>query len=40
MKIEKIKVKIADLVDGYRDSDEEGVVGYHVRNSISVAALA
>lgn len=29
MDIEKIKVKIADLVDGYRDSDEEGVVGYH-----------
>lgn len=29
MNIEKIKVKIADLVDGYRDSDEEGVVGYH-----------
>ncbi len=29
MKIEPIKVKIADLVDGYRDSDEEGVVGYH-----------
>ena len=29
MKIEPIKVKIADLVDGYRDSDEEGIVGYH-----------
>lgn len=29
MRIEPIKVKIADLVDGYRDSDEEGVVGYH-----------
>ena len=29
MRIEQIKVKIADLVDGYRDSDEEGVVGYH-----------
>lgn len=29
MKIEQMKVKIADLVDGYRDSDEEGVVGYH-----------
>ena len=29
MKIEPIKVKIADLVDGFRDSDEEGVVGYH-----------
>lgn len=28
MDIEQIKVKIADLVDGYRDSDEEGVVGY------------
>ena len=29
MDIEQIKVKIADLVDGFRDSDEEGVVGYH-----------
>ena len=29
MKIELMKVKIADLVDGYRDSDEEGIVGYH-----------
>lgn len=29
MNIEKTKVKIADLVDGYRDSDEEGIVGYH-----------
>lgn len=29
MIIEPIKVKIADLVDGYRDSDEEGIVGYH-----------
>lgn len=29
MRIELMKVKIADLVDGYRDSDEEGVVGYH-----------
>lgn len=29
MKIEPIKVKIADLVDGFIDSDEEGVVGYH-----------
>ena len=29
MRIEPMKVKIAALVDGYRDSDEEGVVGYH-----------
>lgn len=29
MDIEQIKVKIADLVDGFRDSDEEGIVGYH-----------
>ena len=29
MKIVPLDVTIADLVDGYKDSDEEGVVGYH-----------
>lgn len=29
MKIELHKIKISDLVDGYKDSGEEGVVAYH-----------
>jgi 5-methylcytosine-specific restriction endonuclease McrA len=29
MTIEPLKVTVAELIDGYRDSDEEGVVGYH-----------
>lgn len=29
MEIKKTTVLVRDLVDGYRDSDEEGVVGYH-----------
>lgn len=29
MSIVPMEVTIAELVDGYRDSDEEGVVGYH-----------
>ena len=28
MKIELKEIKVRDVVDGYRDSDEEGVVGY------------
>ena len=29
MEIKKTTVLVRDLVDGYRDNDEEGVVGYH-----------
>ena len=29
MEIKKTTILVRDLVDGYRDSDEEGVVGYH-----------
>ena len=29
MIIEPMEVTVAELVDGYRDSDEEGIVGYH-----------
>jgi hypothetical protein len=29
MKIELHKIKVRDLVDGYVNNDEEGVVGYH-----------
>ena len=42
MEIKKTTVLVRDLVDGYRDSDEEGVVGYHgkldIRPSINASS--
>src|SRR5574344_1116162 len=34
MKIELNKIKVKDLFDGYKNSDEEGVVGYHGKLNI------
>ena len=34
MKIELTQIKLRDLFDGYVNSDEDGVVGYHGRLDI------